>query len=113
MMLRIPHKEKFDFLGFSIWRGESKKTGNMYSHVQPSKKSLQTIKDRVTELTKRTRTVKPLGKIGAPVIFASVAARSTGSTGCIKCQQQQGGRKRMPHGEEHRKAVCGKTACTV
>ena len=52
-------------------------------------------------------------KIGAPVIFVSVAARSTGNMGCIKCQQQLVGRKRMPHSEEHRKAVCGKTACTV
>jgi group II intron reverse transcriptase/maturase len=54
------HKGKFDFLGFTIWMGESSKSGNLYSHVQPSKKSLQIIKDRVTELTKRTRTVKPL-----------------------------------------------------
>ena len=54
------HKGKFDFLGFTLWMGESRKTGNLYPHVQPSKKALQTIKDRVTELTKRTRTVKPL-----------------------------------------------------
>jgi hypothetical protein len=54
------HKGKFDFLEFTIWMGESSKSGNLYSHVQPSKKSLQIIKDRVTELTKRTRTVKPL-----------------------------------------------------
>jgi group II intron reverse transcriptase/maturase len=51
---------KFDFLGFSIWRAKSKRTGNHYAHVQPSKKSLQSIKDRVTELTQRVRTVKPL-----------------------------------------------------
>ena len=31
----------------------------------------------------------------------------------LKCQQQRAGRRRMPYGEEHRKAVCGKTACTV
>lgn len=53
-------KEKFDFLGFSIWTARSKRTGNYYAHVQPSKKSLQSIKDRVTELTKRERTVKPI-----------------------------------------------------
>ena len=51
---------KFDFLGFTIWMGTSRKTGNYYPHVQPSKKSLQVIKDRVTDLTKRSRTVKPL-----------------------------------------------------
>ena len=54
------YKEKFDFLGFSIWMGKSRKTGNSYPHVQPSKKALQAIKDRVTALTKRERTVKPL-----------------------------------------------------
>jgi len=54
------HKEKFDFLGFSIHMGESSKSGKLYPHVQPSKKSLQAIKDRVAALTKRERTVKPL-----------------------------------------------------
>ena len=54
------HKEKFDFLGFSIRMAESWKTGNLYPHVQPSKKSLQKIKDRVTELTARRRTIMPL-----------------------------------------------------
>jgi group II intron reverse transcriptase/maturase len=54
------HKEKFDFLGFSIRMAESWKTGNLYPHVQPSKKSMQKIKDRVTELTGRRRTIMPL-----------------------------------------------------
>ena len=54
------HKDKFDFLGFSIRMAESWKTGNLYPHVQPSKKSLQKIKDRVTELTGRRRTIMPL-----------------------------------------------------
>ncbi len=34
--------------------------GKLYPHVEPSKKSLQTITDRVTELTRRERTVMPL-----------------------------------------------------
>lgn len=54
------HKGKFDFLGFSICMRESSKSGKLYPHVQPSKNSLQAIKDRVTALTKRTRTVKPI-----------------------------------------------------
>ena len=54
------HRGKFDFLGFSIWMAESRKSGNLYPHVQPSKKALQAIKDRVTGLTKRERTVKPI-----------------------------------------------------
>jgi len=56
-------KDKFDFLGFTIWMGTSWKTGKFYPHVQPSKKSLQIIKDRVTELTTRYRTVKPLDQV--------------------------------------------------
>ena len=51
---------KFDFLGFSIWMGKSIRTGNHYPHAQPSKKSLQAIKDRVTALTRRGRTLVPL-----------------------------------------------------
>jgi RNA-directed DNA polymerase len=54
------HTGKFDFLGFTIWIGKSRRTGNLYSHVQPSKKTLQNVKDRVTELTTRVKTVKPL-----------------------------------------------------
>ncbi|MBK5276191.1 MAG: group II intron reverse transcriptase/maturase [Desulfuromonadales bacterium] len=54
------HKGKFDFLGFSIRMAESWKTGNLYPHVQPSKKSLQKIKDRVTGLTARRRTIMTL-----------------------------------------------------
>ena len=53
-------KGKFDFLGFTIWMGKGRKTGNHYPHVQPSKKSLQAIKDRVTNLTTRSRTIMPL-----------------------------------------------------
>jgi RNA-directed DNA polymerase len=54
------YKGKFEFLGFSIFMGKSRSSGNRYPHVQPSKKSLQAIKDRVTELTRRQRTVIPL-----------------------------------------------------
>lgn len=53
----------FDFLGFTIWMGKSRKSGKLYPHVQPSKKSLQAVKDRVTVFTKRTRTAKPLESV--------------------------------------------------
>jgi len=33
--------------------------------------------------------------------------------GSAKCQQQRVGRRHMPRGEEHRKAVFGRTACRV
>ena len=54
------YEGKFDFLGFTIWMGKGRKTRNYYPHVQPSKKSEQTIKDRITELTTRGRTIMPL-----------------------------------------------------
>ena len=40
--------------------GESRRTGNLYPNVEPSKKSLKTIKDCVTDLTKENRTSRPL-----------------------------------------------------
>ena len=33
--------------------------------------------------------------------------------GCTRFLRQRAGNRRMPWREEHRKAVCGKTACTV
>jgi len=51
---------RFTFLGFEIRIAKSRRTGNHYPHVEPSKKSLKAIKDRITELTARTRTVMPL-----------------------------------------------------
>jgi len=54
------YEGKFDFLGFAIRMERSRKTGNYYPHVQPSKKSLQSIKDRVTDLTQRERTIMPI-----------------------------------------------------
>jgi hypothetical protein len=35
-------------------------SGKSYPHVQPSKKAEQKVKDRITELTKRDRTIMPL-----------------------------------------------------
>lgn len=51
---------RFAFLGFEIRMAKSRRTGNHYPHVQPSKKSLKAIKDRITGLTARTRTIMPL-----------------------------------------------------
>ncbi len=53
----------FDFLGFTIGMKKSRKTGRLYAHVQPSKKAEQKVKDRITELTRRERTVMPLERV--------------------------------------------------
>ncbi len=57
------YEERFDFLGFEIGMGKSQRTGNHYPHVQPSKRAIQTIKDRVTFQTRRNRTVMPLSRV--------------------------------------------------
>jgi len=51
--------------------------------------------------------------IGKPGMSGSPIEACMRHTGFTKCQRQQAGQGRMPCGEEHRKAVCGKTACTV
>jgi hypothetical protein len=47
-------------------------------------------------------------KDGGPDISVSAV-----ESGLYKVPTTAGRTKSMPHGEEHRKAVCGKTACTV
>jgi group II intron reverse transcriptase/maturase len=50
----------FDFLGFELRMLKSERTGGCYAHVQPSRKSLQQIKDRITALTDRRMSLLPL-----------------------------------------------------
>lgn len=53
-------EESFDFLGFSFRVRPSRKSGKLYPHVEPSKKSAQRIKNRTKILTDRKRTMVPL-----------------------------------------------------
>ena len=53
-------QESFDFLGFEMRMRQSRRTGNIYPHVQPSKKSLKKAKDRITVLTHRRMTPLPM-----------------------------------------------------
>jgi group II intron reverse transcriptase/maturase len=82
-------RDRFEFLGFEFRITRSWRTGNLYPNVQPST------------------------RIGAQVYYNSRVVAYIRSMGSIKCRQQQAGRMCMPRGEEHRKAVCGKTARTV
>ena len=54
------YKGSYNFLGYTIRMERSNRTGNYYPQVQPSKKSLQSIKDRLTALTERSRTILPI-----------------------------------------------------
>ncbi|MFP4317020.1 MAG: reverse transcriptase domain-containing protein [Desulfovibrionales bacterium] len=55
--------EGFDFLGYELRMRKSWKSGKRYAHVQPAKKSVKKIKDRVTTLTGRSMTLLPLDSI--------------------------------------------------
>ncbi len=54
------HKEGFDFLGFRFQMRRSRRSGNIYPHVEPSKQSVRRVKAKVKELTDRRRTPVPL-----------------------------------------------------
>jgi RNA-directed DNA polymerase len=56
-------KEPFDFLGFSFHLRCSRKSGRRYPHVEPSKRSVQRIKDRTKQLTHRRRTPVPMPQV--------------------------------------------------
>ena len=53
-------EDAFDFLGFRIAHRQSRRSGRLYPHVEPSKRSIQRVRDRVKQLTDRRRTVIPL-----------------------------------------------------
>lgn len=53
----------FDFLGFRIVQRRSRRSGRLYPHVEPSKRSIQRVRDRVKHLTDRRRTVIPLADV--------------------------------------------------
>lgn len=55
--------EHFDFLGFSFQLRQSRKSGKVYPHTEPSKRSVQRLKDRVKGLTDRRRCPVPLTDI--------------------------------------------------
>jgi group II intron reverse transcriptase/maturase len=61
------YKESFDFLGFSFCLRQSRKSGKLYPHVEPSRRSVKRVKNRVKILTDRKRTPIPLTDVVAEV----------------------------------------------
>ncbi len=53
-------QDRFDFLGFSFGLRKGRKSGKVYPHVEPSPKSIQRAKTRVTQMTARRLTPIPL-----------------------------------------------------
>ena len=53
-------EEGFDFLGFSFQMRRSHRSGKVYPHVEPSKRSVKRVKAKVKALTNRRRTPVPL-----------------------------------------------------
>lgn len=60
-------QQAFDFLGFSIRWARSRRTGNGYPNVEPSKRAEQRIKARIKELTARHRAPVPMPRLIAEV----------------------------------------------
>lgn len=56
-------EDTFEFLGFELGMRKNQRTGKTYPHVQPSKKSLRKIKERITCLTDRDKTCLPMDVI--------------------------------------------------
>ena len=52
--------EAFDFVGFRFAVRRSRRSGNRYPHVEPSRAAIQRIKDRTKALTDRRRTAVPM-----------------------------------------------------
>lgn len=55
--------EIFEFLGFSYRLRRSRWSGKVYPHVEPSKRAVQRLKDRVKQLTDRRRCPVPLDDV--------------------------------------------------
>jgi len=56
-------QESFDFLGFTYHIRRRRFSGKVYPHVEPSKRSVQRLKDRVKRLTDRRRCPVPLDTV--------------------------------------------------
>jgi group II intron reverse transcriptase/maturase len=63
-LCRVP-QERFDFLGYTFGRCDSRKTGRPYMGVRPSKKSIKRLVESVTEETDRRRTFQDAGHVVA------------------------------------------------
>jgi len=61
-LCRVP-QERFDFLGYTFGRCYSRKTGQAYMGVRPSKKSIKRMVDSITEETDRRRTFQDAGHV--------------------------------------------------
>jgi len=105
------------------------KSGKPYPNVRPSDKAVKKITARLTELTKRELACIPLKDVLANlnrslrgwlrnrtaglIKFPRRAETCMSDTGYTNHPWKPAGNRRMPQHEEHWKAVCGRTACTV
>ena len=58
-------QDRFDFLGFSFGLSPGRRSGQVYPHVEPSRRSIQRVTARVAQLTARRRTPMPLPDVVA------------------------------------------------
>lgn len=114
-------EESFVFLGFEISVNRSWRTGSRYTNTCPSKKSLAKIKIKLKQKTARKLTPVPLEHIVSGMNaslrgwsnYFHYSKKLYEKYGLYKVPTTAGWKSAHASGEKHRKAVCGKTACTV
>ena len=80
---RVVHvDEGFTFLGFDIRRMRKRGTSKHYVYTKPSKKAVQSIKDKVRAKTYRSTRYQDLGELLADVNRSLADGRITFGTGC-------------------------------
>ena len=76
--------ENFDFLGFTFRLRKSRMSGKVYPHVEPSKRSIQRLKDRIKGLTDHRRCPVPLADVVTEVNPAFEVGRATFTIGTTR-----------------------------
>jgi hypothetical protein len=84
-----------------------------YFHYRNSNQVMEKFKIHAEQRMRKHLMKRHKVKTGGSAKIDSRVWICTGVTGYTKFQQQRVGSQRMPRREEHRKAVCGRTACTV
>ncbi len=80
---RVVHiDEGFDFLGFHIRRMRKRGTSRQYVYTTPSRKSIQSIKDKVSELTYRSTRYQDLAEVITSLNQALADGRAISGTEC-------------------------------
>ena len=84
-----------------------------YVHDRNSSRAMSTVRTHAEDRLRTHLMTRHKIKDRGTGLRRFPTATSTSATGCIRCPLERAGARRMPWHAEHRKAVCGNTACTV